>query len=166
MMAFHKLNSITVRMRRAIAALGMVGALAACNTHAPIEPLRGTALEAQAMVARAIAAYEMEGDAAFVAMTAPRKEFVDRDLYMFVVGPDDIVVAQGADASRVGLDVTTLVDADGFAYGQAMVDLATPEGVWLSYKREDPLTGAIDEKMSWLRLHDGYVFGCGIYAPE
>ena len=102
-------------MRRLVAALAMMGALAACSTHEPIEPPRGTALEAQAMVARAIAAYEMDGDAAFVAMTPPRQDFVDRDLYMFVVGPDNIVVAQGADASRVGTDVTTLVDADGFA---------------------------------------------------
>lgn len=147
-------------------AIAMVLGLAACNTHEPIEPLRGTALEAQAMVARAIAAYEMDGDAAFVAMTAPRKDFVDRDLYMFVVGPDNIIVAQGVDASRVGADVTILVDASGFAYGQAIVDTATPEGAWLSYKREDPLTGVIEEKLSWLRLHDGYVFGCGIYAPE
>lgn len=154
------------RMRRLVGALAMMGALAACSTHEPIEPPRGTALEAQAMVARAIAAYEMEGDAAFVAMTPPRQDFVDRDLYMFVVGPDNIVVAQGADASRVGTDVTTLVDADGFAYGQAIVDTATPEGAWLSYKREDPLTDTVEEKMSWLRLHDGYVFGCGIYAPE
>ena len=147
-------------------AIAISAGLAACNTHEPIEPLRGTALEAQAMVARAIAAYESEGNAAFVAMTAPRKDFVDRDLYMFVVGPDNIVVAQGVDASRVGTDVTTLTDADGFAYGAAIVDTATPEGAWLSYKREDPLTGAIEEKMSWLRLHDGYVFGCGIYVPE
>ena len=154
------------RMRRLVAALAMMGALAACSTHEPVEPPRGTALEAQAMAARAIAAYEMEGDAAFVAMTAPRKDFVDRDLYVFVVGPDDIVVAQGVDASRVGTDVTTLVDASGFAYGQAIVETATPEGAWLSYKREDPLTGVVEEKMSWLRLHDGYVFGCGIYAPE
>ena len=155
-----------MQLRRIALAVAMTVALAACNTHEPIEPLRGTALEAQAMVARAIAAYETEGDAAFIAMTAPRKEFVDRDLYMFVVGPDNIVVAQGVDASRVGTDVTTLVDADGFAYGQAIVDTATPEGAWLSYKREDPLTGVIEEKLSWLRLHDGYVFGCGIYAPE
>lgn len=153
-------------MRRLVAALAMTGALAACASDDPWQPPRGTALEAQAMVARAIAAYEMDGDAAFVAMTPPRQDFVDRDLYMFVVGPDNIVVAQGADAARVGTDVTTLVDADGFAYGQAIVDTATPEGAWLAYKREDPLTGAIEEKLSWLRLHDGYVFGCGIYAPE
>jgi len=140
--------------------------LAACKTQEPVEPSRGTALEAQAMVARAIAAYETEGEAAFADMTPPRKEFVDRDLYIFVVGPDNIVVAQGADAARVGMDVTTFVDADGFAYGQAIVDAATPEGAWVSYKREDPLTGVVEEKLSWVRLHDGYIFGCGIYAPQ
>lgn len=144
--------------------VAMAIGLSACNTHEPVEPSRGSALEAQAMVARAIAAYAAAGDAAFAEMTAPRKQFVDRDLYIFVVGPDDIVVAQAADASRVGMDVTTLVDADGFAYGQAIVDSATPEGTWVSYKRADPLTGIVEEKQSWLRLYDGYVFGCGIYA--
>ena len=54
---------------------------------------------------------------------------------------------------------------DGFAYGQAILDVATPEGVWLDYKRKDPLTGEIEPKTSWLRRHDGYIFGCGIYVP-
>jgi len=117
------------------------------------------------MVARAIAAYNAEGEAAFAAMTAPSQTFVDRDLYIFVVGPDARVVAHGADASRMGLDVTGITDADGFAYGQAILDVATPEGVWLDYKREDPLTGLVEEKSSWLRRHGAYIFGCGIYTP-
>jgi signal transduction histidine kinase len=117
------------------------------------------------MVARAIAAFDGAGEAAFADMTAPSEDFVDRDLYIFVVGPDHTVVAHGETAARLGLDVTMLTDADGFAYGQAILDSATAEGAWLDYKREDPLTGEIQPKSSWLRAHDGYIFGCGIYLP-
>ena len=163
MNGFRRLAAPVVR---AMAAVGLVAVLAACATHDPAEPARASAIEAQALVARAIAAYDADGEAALAAMTYPRKEFVDRDLYMFVIGPDNLVVAQGADASRVGTDVTTLVDVDGFAYGQAMVDTATVEGAWLAYKREDPLTGAVEDKMSWLRRHDGYIFGAGVYVSE
>ena len=150
---------------RLAAVLVTATVLAACAGSDAGTVRRGSALEAQAMVARAIATYNAEGEAAFVRMTAPGREFVDRDLYIFVVGPDATVVAHGGDAGRIGLDVTGLKDADGFAYGQAILDVATPEGVWLDYKREDPLTGEIEPKTSWLRRHDGYIFGCGIYVP-
>ena len=65
---------------------------------------RATAEEAQAMVARAIAAYKAEGKTVFTKMTAPSTEFRDRDLYVFVIGPDHKVVAHGLDATRIGRD--------------------------------------------------------------
>jgi signal transduction histidine kinase len=126
---------------------------------------RGTAEEAQAMVARAIALYDQEGEAAFAAMTMPSTDFVDRDLYIFVIGPDNRVVAHGASLERIGLDVTTLIDDTGNPYGVALVEEATAEGVWVDYRREDPLTGVIESKSSWIVRHDEYVFGCGIYKP-
>lgn len=150
--------------RAAVAAALLIGLTACAGDRSDVSS-RGSALEAQAMVARAIASYASDGEAAFADMTAPSDEFVDRDLYIFVVGPDGTVVAHGADATRIGVDVATLTDVDGFAYGQAILDSATPEGVWLDYKREDPISGAIEPKSSWLRLYDGYVFGCGIYRP-
>ena len=126
---------------------------------------RGTADEAQAMVARAIALYEQEGAASFAAMTAPSTDFVDRDLYIFVIGPDKRVVAHGASLERIGVDVTTLIDDTGNPYGIALVEDATAEGVWVDYRREDPLTGMIESKTSWIVRHDDHVFGCGIYRP-
>jgi signal transduction histidine kinase len=125
---------------------------------------RATAEEAQAMVARAIAAYKAEGKTVFTKMTAPSTEFRDRDLYVFVIGPDHKVVAHGLDAKRIGHDVTKFVDSDGKAYGKEFIAKASESGSWVDYKRTDPLTNQVMSKSSWVVLYDGYIFGSGIYT--
>ncbi|MEX1108956.1 MAG: cache domain-containing protein [Dongiaceae bacterium] len=144
-----------------LAAAILLGCLAAPGLAAE----RGTAEEAQALVARAIALYQQEGEAAFAAMTVPSTEFVDRDLYIFVIGRDNRVVGHGFALERIGLDVTTLIDDAGNPYGVALIEDATAEGAWVDYRREDPLTGLVESKSSWVVRYDGYVFGCGIYKP-
>jgi cytochrome c len=124
---------------------------------------RATAEEAQAMVARAIDVYNAEGKEAFNKITAPSTEFRDRDLYVFVIGPDHKVVAHGFDANRVGSDVTENVDPDGKAYGKEFIAKANESGSWVDYKFNDPLSGKVLPKSSWIVLHDGYIFGVGIY---
>jgi cytochrome c len=141
----------------AILAIGLSG-------HAVGSDARGTAEEAKAMVARAIAAYDEKGEAVFADITAPSTMFIDRDLYVFVVGPDRRNVAHGADAGRVGVDLSTAVDVDGKPYGQEFFAKATEEGAWVDYKWKDPLTGQVQPKSSWVVRHDGYIFGCGIYT--
>jgi len=125
--------------------------------------IRGTAEEAKTMVARAIAAYDQKGEAVFAEITAPSTTFVYRDLHVIAIGADHIVRAHGADASRVGLDISTLVDVDGYAYGKAISAEATEQGAWVDYKRKDPVSGQVLPKSSWMVLHDGYIFVCGIY---
>ncbi|MDZ4736764.1 MAG: cache domain-containing protein [Rhodospirillaceae bacterium] len=146
---------------RTLAAAILLGCLAIPAVAAE----RGTAEEAQALVARAIALYQAEGEAAFAAMTVPSTEFVDRDLYIFVIGPDNRVVAHGFSLERIGLDVTTMIDDAANPYGVALIEDATAEGAWVDYRREDPLTGLVEEKSSWVVGYDGYVFGSGIYRP-
>ena len=126
---------------------------------------RGTPEEAQAMVARAIAAYDAHGKAAFAAMNAPSTEFRDRDLYIFVTGPDNRTLAHGLDASRVGRDLAQTLDSAGKAFGKEMVEKADEKGVWIDYTWRDPLSGKDVQKSSWIVRHDGYIFGCGIYKP-
>jgi signal transduction histidine kinase len=124
---------------------------------------RGTAEEAQALVARAIAAYDAEGKHAFRRMTVPAPEFRDRDLYVFVIGPDHRTVAHGGDASLLGEDVTANVDPDGRHFGREFVEKASESGTWVDYKVLDPQSGKVLPKSSWIVLHDGYIFGAGIY---
>ena len=157
-----------IAMTRRTAVLAMAGAvgLAALPATAD-EETRGTAEEAKAMVADAIAYYDEVGaEAAFKTFnTDPRPRFYDRDLYIFVIARTGKVVAQAADPNRVGIDAMTVVDAEGTPYGRQEVELPTPEGVWIDYVRTDPLTGEVKQKSSWVVAHDGYNFGCGIYKP-
>jgi cytochrome c len=128
---------------------------------------RGTPDEAQAMVADAIAyTQEVGAQKAFAEMNAGDPRFRDRDLYIFVVAADGAVVAHAADSGRVGLDARTLRDAADTAYGIMIVDHATPEGVWVEYLREDPTTGDVTPKASWVVRHGDYIFGCGVYLSD
>lgn len=124
---------------------------------------RGTAEEAQALVARAIAAYKAQGEDAFERISAPSTEFRDRDLYVFVVGPDHKTVAHGGDANQVGVDVTKARDPDGRAFGQEFIEQANGAGSWVEYKFQDAQSGEVLPKSSWIVLYDGYIFGAGIY---
>lgn len=144
----------------------LCGALLLILTGAAMaEETRGTAEEAQAMVARAIAAYEAQGKAAFAAMNPPSTEFRDRDLYVFVIGSDNITLVNGQDASRVGNDLAQVVDSTGKAVGKEMIEQANEQGTWIDYVWRDPLTEKDVPKSSWIVRHDGYIFGCGIYKP-
>ena len=128
---------------------------------------RGTAEEAQDMVARAIAYYdEMGPEAALAKFNAdPAPEFLDRDLYIFVYGPDDTIVAHGVDPSLLGRTYSSFTDVDGKQFGLEMQQTASADGTWVDYKWMNPATGEVEQKSSWLVLHDGHHFGVGIYKP-
>jgi cytochrome c len=125
---------------------------------------RGTADEAKAMVAKAIAAFDKDATAAFAAFTAPDKSYVDRDLYVFVFDKEKIV-AHGFDEKLVGTKADSLVDVNGKKFGVEFIEKATPEGVWVDYVWRDPISGKDVAKSSWVVAHKDYVFGTGIYKP-
>ena len=128
---------------------------------------RGTAQEAQDMVARAIAYYdEMGAEAAFAKFNKnPAPEFLDRDLYIFVGGRDDGMVAHAVNPSLLGVKYSSFVDADGRRFGEEMRNAVTPDGIWVDYRFRNPATGEIEPKSTWTVLHDGYIFGVGINKP-
>ncbi len=137
-----------------------------CDSDSQAE--RGTAAEAQAMVAAAIAYFDANGaEVTFTKFTDnPAPEFLDRDLYVFVIGVNDrLIKAHGSDSSRLGTDITTIIDVDGKNVGEAILTNATPSGAWVDYKWEDPITEETHPKQSWVRVHASYIFGVGIYIP-
>jgi cytochrome c len=125
---------------------------------------RGTADEAKAMVAKAIAAFDTDAAAALTAITAPSKTFIDRDLYVFVFDKEKLV-AHGFDEKLVGTKPDTLVDVNGKKFGVEFIEKATPEGVWVDYVWRDPISGKDVAKSSWVVAHKDHVFGTGIYKP-
>lgn len=127
---------------------------------------RGTAAEAQALVARVIAMYDANGQAAaFAAVDSGASELKNKDLYIFIYGPDRTIVAHGADTSLIGTVADTLFDVDGVPFGKNFMDDSTEAGSWMDYKWQDPITEAVQPKSSWIVKHKGYIFGAGIYLP-
>ena len=133
------------------------------------EQKRGTPAQAQAMVARAVALFEEVGmKAAFDRFTnRPGAEFKHADLYIFVGKAEEgaRIVAHAVDRSLVGTNATTLIDPDGLNIGRAFQEKAKPGGAWVDYGWKDPLTGKVVPKSSWVVLHKGYIFGCGVHKP-
>ena len=127
----------------------------------------GTAEEAQAMVGEAVAYFDEVGaEKAFATFSDDQASmFRDGDLYVFVFDGDGTIVSHGVDESLIGVDATQLADVDGKKFVQEMLSDASMDGTWVDYKWEDPMTGEIEPKSSWVVLHDGYVFGVGIYKP-
>ena len=120
------------------------------------------------MVASAIAYYDKVGaGAAFETFNElPDPEFRRADLYIFVVAADGTTLAHAANPSRVGQNVSGMMDVEGTPFGAMFLEQATPEGAWVDYKWQDPVSGEIEPKSSWVVLHDGHIFGCGVYKVE
>jgi signal transduction histidine kinase len=127
----------------------------------------GTAEEAQVMAGQAVAYFDEVGaEKAFAKINDdPAPMFLKGDLYVFVIDGGGAIVAHGVDTSLIGVDATELADVDGKKFVQEMLADASMDGTWVDYKWEDPMTGDIEPKSSWVVLHDGYVFGVGIYKP-
>jgi cytochrome c len=128
---------------------------------------RHTAEDAQAMVQKAIDHFHNKGAEATIAMVnSGAPEFRRDELYVFMVGPDRMTIANGADVTRVGLDAASIKDIDGKPFGKEMLERATAEGAWVEYKFKNPVSGEIEQKISWVRKVDGFIFGSGVYKGE
>ena len=125
----------------------------------------GTREEAQALVAKAVAAFNEKGQTVFDEITAGG--FRDRDLYIFVYGiHHGKVVAYGGppvDPPVLGRETDDVKDADGLPLGRMFVERATPEGTWVDYRWKNPATGETADKSSWVVRAGDYIFGCGVY---
>jgi signal transduction histidine kinase len=126
---------------------------------------RGTAEEAQALAEKAIARYkEVGAEQTITEINTPGGSFVDRDLYVFVAGPDHKIIAHGADPGRVGDTLVGFKDVEGKAFGDEII-AASAEGNWVEYKFENFTNGKSETKTSFVKNVDGYIFGCGYYKP-
>jgi len=129
---------------------------------------RGTAREAQEMVARAIALYDEVGMARSLRQITldPVPAFRDRDLYLFVFDLTGTNAASAVNPRAVGSNAYWARDAEGRYFVQEMIARASTRGAWVDYRFPDPFTGEPAAKSSWVVLHDNLVFGCGIYLGE
>ena len=115
----------------------------------------------QAFVQAAIDRYERDGRQATLDYYNSG-DGNDGEWYVFIIGEDNRIIAQGGFPARVGLDITTRTDVTGYAYGVELA-AATEDGNWVSYVFLNPETGRQNAKHSWVVKSDGLVFGSGWY---
>jgi hypothetical protein len=138
-------------------ALGLLsaGALAAGE--------RGTPEEAQDLLDRAVALVESEGEERALAVFNDRNgPFVDRDLYVFCMGPEYKISAH-VDVGLRGVDVATLKDPDGKQIGREMIEIAKRGGGSLEYRWVNPVSKEVETKISFLKPAGRQFCGVGAY---
>ncbi|APW38936.1 chemotaxis protein [Rhodoferax koreense] len=125
---------------------------------------QGTADEAMALVQRAL--HERRGQplAQFLrSITDPARRFFDRDMYVFVLDAAGTYLAFGGNPAKVGTRVQDIAGIDGDRLLAAIVDQASVEPGWVEYDIVNPMSGAVQTKMSFVEEVDGVYVGCGVY---
>ncbi|HET9794981.1 MAG TPA: cache domain-containing protein [Thermoanaerobaculia bacterium] len=150
------------RMRRMVV-VGLVAGAAAAAHGASVR--YGTEAEARALLDKAVALYRKEGAAAIEAIGKPAGPFVQRDLYVVVIGPDKKIAADAAEPELVGSEIATLRDPLGKPWALLLQKQATEDGVVVDYEAKNPQTGKVEDKSAvGVRVGD-WVFSCGYYLP-
>ena len=121
-------------------------------------------MEAQQLVEKALKLYKVMNNRSFGLLSDPNGQFRDEELYIFVIDAQtNVTVAHGGNPSRIG-SVITETDDNGRNIGEYVIGLATSLGGWVEYEFENPVTMMTEPKKSWVVLHDGYLFGSGVYG--
>lgn len=82
--------------------------------------------------------------------------------YAFVIDYDTQKIVAHPNIERIGVDSFAIINASE-STDSILENLEKNEGHWIYYDFENPETGNIEPKTSWLRLHDGLIFGSGFY---
>ena len=117
------------------------------------------------IVSLALALGVQAGDRGAPAEAKEKAPFADRDLYVFCIGPDRSMTANGGYPSFVGQSVDVLKDANGKALGKSLIDAAAPGGGGsVKYPHINPVTRKPEPKVSFVQKVGDDVCGVGAYT--
>lgn len=124
--------------------------------------------KAEALVKEGFAFLKANGKAAFILEVQKASgKFHTKPgspLYLFVYDLNGLVLAHGAEANLLGVNRLNVKDPDGKQYTKEFIAVGQRKGGgWVDYKRMNPETKKIEEKMSFVMADGGIVAGCGIY---
>lgn len=127
---------------------------------------RGTQEEAVAFVKKAGDFLKKNGkEKAFEEFNNPKGQFIDRDLYIFafLANGDGIERANGANKKVVGKYLMDMKDADGKYLIRDIIETGKSGKGWVDYKWTNPISGAIENKRTYVEKFDDVLIGCGVY---
>jgi signal transduction histidine kinase len=119
------------------------------------------------LVSAAVDAYKKDGNDAFAEITKKQGKLRDGDLYVFVYDLKGVMKAHGQFAGSIGNNFMKSRDQDGRYYVRERIEMMKDrDEAWQEYKYLDPATKAFRQKSSFLKKHDGLIFGCGVYSGD
>lgn len=126
---------------------------------------QGSAEEAIKLVDRAMALRRRSASrASFLRdVTDPAQGFHDRDMYVFVLDHAGTYVAFGGNQAKIGTRVQDIAGIDGEGLLDSIITQASMEPGWVEYDIENPTTGRVQTKMSFVQQVDDLFVGCGVY---
>jgi cytochrome c len=122
---------------------------------------------AQALLARAVARLKEKGDKALADFSLV-DEFVDHDLYVYILSPEGVMLASGGSSSNyVGRSIVEYRDTDGRHPFQEMIDLARTRGEGrIEYRWLNLRDGRVERKIALFQAVDGRIAAVGYYLPR
>lgn len=157
-------------MTRAIAGLlGVVMAMglsSATAAYAADQCAYANPGDARALAERAAAHLDAVGpNRAFPEFMDPQGDFVDRDLYVFVIDFRGVLMASGGFPDSIGSMVVDARDRNGRPYIREMLQLAREqEQGWIEYEMVHPCTGEMTPKISYVKRVGPVIVGVGAFG--
>jgi signal transduction histidine kinase len=124
--------------------------------------------DAKALVTKAAGYFKSQGkDKALAVFSDPKGEFVEGDLYLFVMDANDgklTMLAHGVNKALLGKPQIDVKDAEGKAFNREMIGMLDKSGeAWISYAWPNPATKKIASKKSYVVKVGDVVIGAGVY---
>jgi len=125
----------------------------------------GTAEEAEQLVHKAVQYLKQHGrERAFQEFNNKTGQFINKDLYIYVVDSYGLTLANGGNPALVGKEMFDLKDAEGKYFIREIIDTGMKQGKgWVEYKWLNPATGKVMSKSAYCERFGDLFFGCGVY---
>ncbi len=117
------------------------------------------------VVEEAISSFDLRPDEVFVEFNDRSNDewhYTKNDAYIFVVDIDthDVIVPAARWERELRDSQRALI------YYLITRAKETPDGTWVTYDMENPSNGRLQPKRSFIKLHEGYLFGAGKFRKE
>lgn len=120
-----------------------------------------------ALVNKAIDFYVANGqEKAFEEINNSKGQFVQGNLYIFVIDLEGMMLAHGNNPALIGKSMLELKDSNGVYFTREMIKIVKDKGEgWVKYKYTNPATKKVGNKVSFQKkIPNKEIFiGCGYY---
>ncbi len=129
--------------------------------------VHGTADEAKALIDKAAAHVKAVGpEKALADFAAKDGKWTDKDLYVFVIGFDGMMLSHGTNKALIGKPMMDMKDVNGKLFTKDMIDnVKAGKVAWVDYMWSNPVSKKIEHKSSTAIRAPGMdaIIGVGIY---